>query len=91
MFDVPPPVQLRGIEAYRESWEQMFRWLAESGTFEVTELEVTAGHDVAFCLGMIRCRGAGELEELAVRLTIGLRKVGGEWLVFHEHHSEPSS
>ncbi len=27
MFDVPPPLQLKGIEAYKASWSKFFPWL----------------------------------------------------------------
>ena len=29
LFDVPPPFQSRGIEAYRTSWEPFFSWSAD--------------------------------------------------------------
>jgi ketosteroid isomerase-like protein len=44
MFDVPPPENgVRGIDAYRETWQPFFRWLAEGAIFEIEELHVTAG------------------------------------------------
>lgn len=87
MFDVPEPPQLRGLEAYRESWRSFFLWLGETGRFGVRELNVTAGPDVAFCRGIVECVGASSTNELIVRLSIGLQKIDGEWLVLHEHHS----
>lgn len=47
MFDVPPPVQMRGIDDYRRSWPPFFDWLKTEGTFEIDWLDVTAGEDVA--------------------------------------------
>jgi ketosteroid isomerase-like protein len=67
VFDVPPPVQSQGIDAYRTSWEQFFPWFGNSGVFELSELHITAGGDVAFCHGLIRCSGtesSGERVEL---------------------------
>jgi uncharacterized protein (TIGR02246 family) len=93
LFDVPPPVQLRGIDAYRKSWDQFFPWFGDSGVFEISELEITAGDDVAFGHGLIRCGGTeanGNKVELVVRLTVGYQKINGQWTVTHEHHSEPS-
>jgi uncharacterized protein (TIGR02246 family) len=93
LFDVPLPVQSRGIDAYRKSWEQFFPWFGDSGVFELQELNITAGEDVAFCHGLIHC-GATETGrakvDLVVRLTVCCRKVNGKWVVVHEHHSEPS-
>jgi uncharacterized protein (TIGR02246 family) len=91
LFDVPEPLQSKGIEAYRLSWEQVFyNWYGNDGQFEVTELEVIAGDNVAFCHGIINCSGTekGQKVHIKVRLTIGLKKIDGEWLITHEHHSE---
>jgi uncharacterized protein (TIGR02246 family) len=88
MFDVTAPPQLRGMEAYKESWRNFIAWLGDSGKFEVSELEVAGGADVAFCHGIIHCAGAGSTSGLTIRLTIGLQKVDGQWTVTHEHHSE---
>jgi len=94
LFDVPPPVQLRGIHEYRRSWEHFLRWFGDSGVFEISELNITAGDDVAFGHGLIRCSGTEASPykvELVVRLTICCRKIQGQWIVMHEHHSEPSA
>ena len=93
MFDVPPPDDgVRGIEGYRETWPPFFAWQREGAVFELVSLNVTAGADVAFAYGLLRC---GTPEDLAndptnrLRLTIGLRKQAGRWVVSHEHHSFP--
>jgi ketosteroid isomerase-like protein len=36
-------------------------------------------------------RPGGNVAELDFRLTICLRKIGGQWIVMHEHHSIPAS
>ena len=91
MFDVPPPERgVRGLQAYRDSWPPFFRWLQQGGMFEIDTLEVTAGDDVGFAHALLRCSTRETLEkhpEKRLRLTVGLRKVGGQWLVVHEHHS----
>jgi uncharacterized protein (TIGR02246 family) len=93
MFDVPPPNELRGIEAYRESWPPFFERLRRGAVFEIVSLDVTAGADVAFATALLRCGAEEELRkdpENRLRLTIGLRKEGGRWIVSHEHHSFPA-
>jgi uncharacterized protein (TIGR02246 family) len=91
MFDVPPPQQgVRGIDAYRASWPGFFEWQASGAVFEIDSLEVTAGADVGFAFGLLRCgMPADFVRDPAhrLRLTIGLRKVDGRWVVTHEHHS----
>ena len=93
MFDVPPPDDgLRSLAAYRESWPPFFEWQRSGASFEITELDVTAGADVAFAHALLRCGTPDELREhpdRRLRLTIGLRKVDGRWVVTHEHHSFP--
>src|SRR5215211_5434480 len=49
MFDVPPPIQLKGIDAYRESWERFFAYRSKGGAFELGELEIAVDGRVAFC------------------------------------------
>jgi len=93
MFDVPPPRQgVRGIEAYRESWPPFFKWQKEGAVFDIVELNVITGDDVAFAYALLRCGTKEELEkdpDNRLRLTIGLRKEKGRWIVAHEHHSFP--
>ena len=93
MFDVPPPFQSRGIEAYRKTWDLFFSWSSEPVSFDVSEMRVTAGNDVAFVVATMRCAGpgaGGKSEALDFRLTVGLRKIEGRWSVTHEHHSVPA-
>lgn len=93
MFDVPPPHRgVRGIDAYRETWPPFFRWQAQGASFEIESLDVTAGDTVAYAEGLLRCGTPEELEahpERRLRLTLGLRKEDGGWVVAHEHHSFP--
>ena len=91
MFDVPPPEDgVRGIDEYREVWPPFFEWQRSGAVFEIVELDVTAGRDVAFAHALLRCDTADEIAahpDRRLRLTIGLRKMGARWLVTHEHHS----
>jgi uncharacterized protein (TIGR02246 family) len=93
MFDVPPPQDgNRGIDAYRESWLPFFEWIKRGAVFEIVRLEVTAGTDVAFAHALLRCDSPEDLErrpDHRLRITVGLRKPAGEWVVTHEHHSYP--
>jgi uncharacterized protein (TIGR02246 family) len=93
MFDVPPPNEVRGIDAYRETWPPFFEWQRRGATFELETLDVTAGDDVAFATALLRCGTAEELRQdpdNRLRLTIGLRREGRRWVVSHEHHSFPA-
>lgn len=82
MFDVPLPLQSRGMKAYRQTWDLFFRY-SQGGpdAFNIVELEVTSAERVAFAHGIL---GIGDSR---LRLTVGLRKENGQWKIAHEHHS----
>lgn len=93
MFDVPPPHQgVRGLDAYRETWPPFFRWQAAGASFDIESLDITAGEDVAFAYALLRCGTEHDFADNPnnrLRLTLGLRKQDGRWVVAHEHHSFP--
>lgn len=93
MFDVVGDERLQGLEAYRLSWtEQFFPWHAgPQRRFELRNLDVRAGDTVAFATALLDCAGmeSGKPVAFTLRLTLGFEKRGGEWLVVHEHHSQP--
>jgi ketosteroid isomerase-like protein len=96
MFDVPPPLQSRGMDEYRKTWDLFFRYHRPSQAFDIEELAITAGEDVAFAVVIMRCgsdtsSGPAEQGGFPFRLTIGLRKIDGNWLITHEHHSVPAT
>ncbi|MDD5201278.1 MAG: nuclear transport factor 2 family protein [Terrimicrobiaceae bacterium] len=94
MFDVPPPFESNGIEAYRETWDLFYSAQPEPIAFDILRMDVIAGTDVAFVAALMRCAETGsdgERSNLDFRLTIGLRKIDGHWTVLHEHHSVPAT
>jgi uncharacterized protein (TIGR02246 family) len=93
MFDVPPPFQSTGLEAYKKTWDLFFSCNSEPIVFDITNMTITAASDVAFVVATMRCTepGAnGERQALDFRLTIGLCKIDGRWTITHEHHSVPA-
>jgi ketosteroid isomerase-like protein len=87
MFDFPDTVE--GIGAYDSTWDFFYANPKGPITYEPTDLRVAAGQDVAFVSCKVHCDGtsAGPLD---FRLTVGLEKRDGEWLITHEHHSVPT-
>lgn len=84
MFDVPMPLQAKGIEEYKKTWELFFdNSPGGPGSFDVTELRITAGETVAYCHAILK------IFDSKARLTIGMRRENGQWLIAHEHHSYP--
>src|SRR5262245_1531768 len=92
IFDVLPPIKYESAAAYRASWDQWQPETVGPSRFDLQDLTVTAGHDVGFAHGLIQCGGtleSGRTFEDLVRATFCLRKVGGRWLVVHQHISMP--
>ena len=94
MFDVPPPLQSKGLDAYRKTWDLFFSWAHEPVVFDIVEMSVTCDDEVAFAAAVMRCSGtetSGEDIDLEFRLTVGLRRIDSQWTVVHEHHSIPAT
>jgi ketosteroid isomerase-like protein len=92
MYDVPEPFQSVGIDAYRRTWDTFFSG-TQLGVFDIRELHIIADEQVAFCFAAMKCLDravSGAFEALDFRVTIGLKKVDGQWTILHEHHSIPS-
>ena len=87
MFDFPGTV--KGLDAYDKTWDFFFTAPQGVISFVPREIAVSAGDDIAFVSCMVHCEGtsAGAVD---LRLTTGLRKVGDEWVIVHEHHSVPT-
>lgn len=86
MFDVPLPLQSRGLDQYKKTWDLFFTHnRGGPGSFDVTELHINASDTVAYCHALLK------IFDSTARLTIGLRNQQGQWLIEHEHHSYPST
>ena len=87
MYDFPDTV--RGIAEYDRTWDFFFHSQRGPITFAPSDLKASAGEDVAFVTCEVHCEGtkAGPLD---FRLTVGLEKRGGDWVIAHEHHSLPA-
>lgn len=93
MFDVPPPFVSRGLEAYMATWDLFYANAAKPVQFELRDMAITAGEDVAFATALGRCcdLSSGTPTQLDFRLTMGFQRKNGQWRIVHEHHSLPAS
>lgn len=92
VFDLVTPLQYKGAVAYRKNWADWFRSFQGPVGYEIRDLNITTGDDVAFCHSLNRIRGSrtsGESTDVWVRSTVGFRKIGGNWMITHEHFSVP--
>ncbi|HYP26481.1 MAG TPA: nuclear transport factor 2 family protein [Blastocatellia bacterium] len=93
MFVLAPPLQFKGNEGPGENgikeWFSSFRGPIQ---YEIRDLKITAGDDVAFCHSLNRISGTrseGGETDIWVRETLGLRKIDGVWKITHQHQSVP--
>jgi uncharacterized protein (TIGR02246 family) len=94
MFDVPPPLESKGLDAYRKTWDLFYSTQPVPIAFDIQHMDVVAGADVAFVAALMQCAEKGpngERIKLDFRLTVGLRKINGRWIILHEHHSVPAT
>ncbi|WP_334186564.1 YybH family protein [Noviherbaspirillum sp.] len=91
-YDAVSQLRFIGVDAYKQHWTACMAMCPGPMIFEAPELNITAGDDVAFAHGLIRCgekmEDGGEKASW-MRMSTGYRKRGGKWLVVHEHFSAP--
>lgn len=91
-FDVEPPLQHVGIEAKLKNWSKVFT-IFQDVTYEVRDLTLTVGNDVAF--GHCFARLSGTLTNgtttsgMWVRGTFCFQKTDNNWLITHDQASVP--
>ncbi len=93
-FDAVLALQFRGKEAYRKHWQACMEMCPMAGkepVFEMKGLEVQAEGDVAFAHALMHCgfKEDGKVEASWMRMTAGLKRLGGDWKIAHEHFSAP--
>jgi uncharacterized protein (TIGR02246 family) len=92
-YDWIPPLQRRGRAAYRESYRELLDQYSGPIAVEFRDLRVVAGDDVAFIHALQHMTGmlkSGEKSDVWGRVTSGLRKIHGRWLIVHDHGSVPA-
>lgn len=92
LFDLTPPLQYRGAETCRKNWAEWFPTFRGSVGYEISELEITPGNNLAFCHSLNHIHGLrtdDELTDVWVRATVCWRKLNGQWMITHEHYSVP--
>jgi ketosteroid isomerase-like protein len=91
-FDMVPPLRHDGREALRKLWAQALEPFERPLDYEINQLEIIVGSDVAICRSLNRFGGKRKDGEEVVSwlcATIGLRKIDGYWKIVHEHTSVP--
>jgi ketosteroid isomerase-like protein len=91
-FDIVPPLQCVGKEAYRKVWEEAFSLFQDPIEIEIRDLIISCSEDLAFSHHLSHLRATrvnGQKADYWERLTFCFRRMDGEWLMVHEHVSVP--
>lgn len=92
IFDVVPPLQYTGWDAYRKDFKGMFDRYNGRLTFDFNNLNITTDGNMAYSDSIDHVTGtlqAGKKMDYNVRVTAVYRKIDGKWLIVHEHVSVP--
>ena len=91
-FDIVPPLQDVGAEAKRKNWVDAFAMYQHPLGYEIHDLIITVGDDLAFGHSLNRISGTlknGNSTDFWLRSTTCFRKIDGKWLIAHDQVSVP--
>ena len=92
IFDIIPPRQYVGAKAFRKDWEDFLTLFKGPLKYEINDLQVEADGTLGYSHSIQRVSGTdtkGQPVDLTWRDTAAYRKVGGNWVIVHEHGSVP--
>ncbi len=92
VFDLVPPRQYVGWNAYRDDWKATLAGFKGPINVQITDLKIETSGPLAYGRSIQHINGTGadgQPSDLVVRVTDIYRKVGGRWLIVHEHVSVP--
>jgi ketosteroid isomerase-like protein len=90
VFDVVPPRQHLGADAYRMAWSGFFAHFSGIPKIDITDLFITVDGNIGFSHSIQHVTGTdtkGHPVDRTVRVTDGYRKIGSNWLIVMEHVS----
>ena len=85
-------LQHGGGKTFVNRWQELLESYQNPIDYEVRDLSITAGDDVAFSHSLNRVSGtmkSGQKSDRWLRWTACYRKTNGKWLIVHEHVSVP--
>jgi len=92
VFDLVPPRQHLGADAYRKAWEHFFATFQGTPKIVIADLSITVDGNVGFSHSIQHVTGTdkqGRAVDRTVRVTDGYRQIGDKWLIALEHISVP--
>ncbi len=92
VFDLVPPRQYNGWDAYRKDWQGVLGGCKDAPEFEMTDLAIDGDTSYAYgrSIQHLKCpTTSGAAMDMTYRVTDVYKKIGGKWLIVHEHISVP--
>jgi uncharacterized protein (TIGR02246 family) len=92
-YDVSPPLQYKGRDAYRKSYENFFGAYEGPLELEMRDVRLLVGGDLAVVNAVERISGTvkgGPRSSVWVRDTSTFRRIDGKWFDVHDHVSVPA-
>jgi uncharacterized protein (TIGR02246 family) len=92
-FDIVPPLRHVGAKAKEKNWMDAFAIYQRPLGYEIRDLTLTLGDDVAFGHSLNRVSGTlknGNKTDVWLRWTGCFRKIDGNWLIAHDQVSVPT-
>jgi len=91
-FDLVAPLRNLGAGAVRSRVREWFASFRTAIDYEIRDANISTAGDVAFEHHLTHVRGtsqSGDPVDMWFRETVGYRRMGGRWLVTHQHSSVP--
>jgi len=91
-FDVKPPFQTKGADAWRQTWAVCLPYFPDSTRVETRDLRVVVSGDLALAHWLWRFTGMEKdhpAMQTWIRSTGGYQRIQGRWRIVHEHCSVP--
>jgi uncharacterized protein (TIGR02246 family) len=92
-YDIAPPLQYRGKEAYRKDYIEFLNQFDGPLHVEYRDMRIICSGDVGFIHALERISGklkSGQQSDSWVRATSGVQRIAGHWLIVHDHISVPT-
>ncbi len=92
VFDLVPPRQYVGYDAYKKDWVDTFAMLPGPSKTMFSDMNITVVGPVAYTHYIVdgtMTDKNGKQIHMVVRSTDVLRKTNGKWLIVEEHNSFP--
>jgi ketosteroid isomerase-like protein len=92
VFDVVPPRQYVGWDAYRADWKSLLGSYKGPVSFTLSDLAIRSDGDMGYSHSIQHLVGTnldGSKADLTVRVSDVYRRIDGEWKIVFEHVSVP--